>query len=186
MNRPSAKEAIADRPIGPVLHHAPTVCVLVGLPGAGKSTWLAQLPGSYVRASIDDLVQHVAQDQGRQFNDVFEEAFPRAESQMWATVYRAVELGLDVALDQTNLTRKARAAKLAAFPAEYQRIAVYFPVEVEVAIERVRQRAALGGHFVPDDVIRDMAMRLEPPERGEFDEVIVRPALVRARFELAI
>lgn len=52
------------------------------------------------------------------------------------------------------------------------------PVEVAIELNAIRKNK--GGHWVPEDVIREMAERLEAPFEPAFDEVIEIPFVLSA------
>ena len=78
----------------------------------------------------------------------------------------------DIVLDQTNLTKKSRARKMAQLPRAYKKYAVFFPVPEEV--EWKRRLSARPGKCIPQSVLDDMQRGLELPSVAEgFDEVMV-------------
>lgn len=153
----------------------PVVIMLVGLPCSGKSTWTrAHLP-KMVRISTDDHVLERSQATGIDYQEGLQKFYQEAEIKARLAMSDAIAANQDVVIDQANLTRSSRANKLAVFPAHYARIACFFEVPVEIAIERNAIRKNKGGHWVPEAVIREMAERLEAPFEPVFDEVIEIP-----------
>lgn len=156
------------------------VIMLVGLPCSGKSTWArAHLP-KMVRISTDDHVLERSQEVGIDYQEGLEKFYQEAEIKARLAMADAIATNQDVVIDQANLTRSSRANKLAMFPAHYARIACFFEVPVEVAIERNAIRKEEVGHWVPEAVIREMAERLEAPFEPVFDEVIEIPFVASA------
>jgi predicted kinase len=86
-------------------------------------------------------------------------------------VLEAIQVGADVVWDQTNISVKSRAPKLAVFPKEYKKVAVVFPTPG--AVELGRRLASRAGKNIPDYVMRSMIANLQPPSAREgFDKII--------------
>lgn len=131
--------------------------LLVGLPGSGKSTW-ARAQGLTVLSS-DEMRLLLSGDETNQ--SIHSKVF----GAMRYLLRKRVELGAGpTIIDATNLRRKDRkswlrfAAKLGA-----KVEAKYFDVPLEVALERNRGRQRV----VPEEVIRTMAARMQPPRIEE-------------------
>jgi predicted kinase len=135
----------------------PKVIVLVGLPGAGKSTW-ARAQGAAVLSS-DEMRLLLAGDEKDQT------IHARVFAAMRYLLRQRLELGAGpTILDATNLRRRDRKPWLklaAAFSAAAE--AVYFDVPLAVCLERNAARVRV----VPPEVIRAMHADLEPPTRAE-------------------
>ena len=138
--------------------------MLVGLPGSGKSTYLAKLGVTAI--SSDDIRRLLTDDATNQaiHRTVF------ALVRMF--VRRRLELGMPVTyVDATNLVPWERRPyiKLAElYGAEPG--AIFFDVPLEVCRERNRSRTRV----VPDEALERMAARLVPPAADEgFAQVTV-------------
>jgi predicted kinase len=153
------------------MSNSPTVYVLIGLPAAGKSTWVTQQDWASTcdLISTDLYVDRFAARTGHSYNQVFEAVMPRAIRLMMREVRRAQARGQDIIWDQTNLTRASRARKFRILP-EYRAVAVVFaPPEPE---EHARRLAARPGKQIPDTVLADMVQSYEAPEESEgFEEI---------------
>lgn len=131
--------------------------MLVGLPGSGKSSWLAQQ--RYAGLSSDEIRRWLADDPTDQ----------NIHRRVFATMRYLLRHRLELArprtfIDATNLTRKDRRpwikiAELHGAACE----AVFFDVPVEVCQERNRARSRV----VPESAIQEMARRLSPPSIEE-------------------
>lgn len=154
----------------------PTLHILVGLPGSGKSTWrhafVAENPDVCV-LSTDDRIDAWAQERGLTYT----EAFPQAPMKEFETAIReefqdAVASRRSVLVDRTNLSCKSRARFLSSLPKPYRRVAVVFDVPDDVLARRLDERARLTGKFIPEHVISTMKASFEMPDITEFDQII--------------
>jgi predicted kinase len=134
--------------------------VLVGLQGAGKSTFFRER-----FAATHALVSR----------DLFRNA-PRPARRQRALVEEAAARGRPVVVDNTSPTRADRAALIAlARELGLRPVCYFFPPDVRASI--ARNAAREGKARVPVVAILATAKRLEPPTRDEgFDQVFeVRP-----------
>lgn len=149
----------------------PTVYVLIGAQGAGKSTW--------ARANVDRLeAVLLASDEIR--NEIVESGqgsptngdlvFSRLEDRLRDLLAE----GRNVVVDATHALRAWRQREIAVARAAGARVvAVWFDVPLAAALARNRMKPDTenwGERIVPDPVVRDIHRRLEPPGRDEFDE----------------
>ena len=143
----------------------PVVYMMVGIPGSGKSTWIAKnQQDTWVVVSPDTLLE-------TQYNY---EWTPERAAEAWATSYqqfgRGLLVGQTMVWDATFTSPITRAAILhTAKGAGYRIEAIFCDTPIEVCIERNQKR---GREPVPESTIHRMAENLQPPTESEgFDYV---------------
>jgi predicted kinase len=155
----------------------------IGLPGAGKSTYFARK--GIVPLSSDLIRELLYDNAGDQRHPEWVFAVLRDLLR-----HRLAAGAQTTYIDATNLSRYFRRSFLQ-IAREFgcAAEALYFDVPLEVCLNRNRKRGnALAGadrdaRVVPEDVLRRMARRLEPPTREEgFSRiVVVRTAAKKSR-----
>jgi predicted kinase len=153
----------------------PTYTMLIGVPGAGKSSWLAKQAIDWtntVLASTDNIIEHRAHEQGKTYSEVFKKEIKAATREMARMIHDALDNGLNVIHDQTNVTVKSRADKLSMVPDTYRKVAVFFPTPPQA--ELARRLASRPGKMIPVNVVMGMVSQLEMPSEAEgFDHIKV-------------
>jgi hypothetical protein len=147
--------------------------MLIGVPAAGKTTWVKQnKDGNTLVASSDDFIERYADEHDKTYNDVFHSMIKKATQYAKEVAQQAYDLKMDLILDQTNLTRKSRAGKMVNVPKDYEKIAVYFPTPPsDIHKKRLDSRP---GKNIPAHIITSMISTLEPPNKDEgFNKIIV-------------
>jgi predicted kinase len=131
--------------------------ILIGLPGAGKSTFYRAHYPHYQHISKDTFPPHARDKQARQDREL------RA----------ALAAGRSVAVDNTNVTPGDRAAILA-IAREYGARVIAYYLEVSTREAVARNEGREGRAKVPKVAIFTAAKRLSPPSALEgFDELHV-------------
>jgi len=159
----------------------PWVMMLVGLPGSGKSTWIKNCQKDifeymgldFVVLSTDDYIEEKAKQEGKTYSEVFKKYIDEAGAHMFEELRSAIEDNRSVIWDQTNLTRKSRASKLAKFPKHYNKIAIVFCTSDEELERRLKERGEKTGKVISLEIIQSMKNQFELPSKDEgFDDVM--------------
>jgi predicted kinase len=149
-----------------------TICYqLIGVPGAGKSTWIKDQIWALglTVVSTDAFVEDYARAQGKTYSEVFKDYMPTAVNLMAEQVVRARELGHTVIWDQTSTTISSRTRKFNML-SNYEHIAVVFKTpDLDVLKKRLASRP---GKEIPWDVVQYMITNWEEPTLEEgFKEI---------------
>ena len=144
---------------------------LIGVPAAGKSTWINSQNwiGGMEYVSTDHHVHAYAKEQGKTYEEVFKDYMPTAVDLMAQEVVAARTAGRDVLWDQTSTTVKSRARKFNMLP-DYEHIAIVFRTPpAEELIRRLNNRP---GKEIPTHVVDSMIEGWEEPTEEEgFTEI---------------
>ena len=151
----------------------PTLYMLIGIPGSGKTTWIKNQnfnTDDTVIVSTDNIIEERAASKGMTYSDVFQDEIKSATAEMNNNLKNAIAQKKNIVWDQTNLTVKTRRSKLAQIPDEYQKIAVLLstPTKEELKI-RLDNRP---GKIIPNNILMGMISQLDPPSKLEgWDEI---------------
>jgi predicted kinase len=139
---------------------------LIGVPGSGKSTWVAnqEWKDNCYYISTDKHVEAYAEAHGKTYSEVFNDYMPTAVENMVEEVIRAREGGMDIIWDQTSTTIASRVKKFRMLP-DYEHIAVVF--ETPDRIELKRRLASRPGKIIPEVVVEGMLASFEIPTEEE-------------------
>jgi predicted kinase len=144
---------------------------LIGVPGAGKSTWIKNQDWALglTVVSTDAWVEDYARQEGKTYSEVFVDYMPEAVKLMAQQVVFAREYGHTVIWDQTSTTLASRARKFNMLP-DYEHIAVVFKTPEHK--ELMRRLMSRPGKEIPDHVIASMIASWEEPTVEEgFKEI---------------
>lgn len=145
--------------------------VLVGVPGSGKSTWVAEQEWAKdcVYISTDQYVEAYAKGLDKTYNEVFEEVMPDCVRLMTDAVVLARTRKQDIIWDQTSTTVNSRKKKFNMLP-NYYAIAVVFKTPARSELD-VRLSGRPGKH-IPKNVVDSMIAGWEEPTEEEgFKEI---------------
>jgi len=149
----------------------PTCYMLIGVPGSGKTTWVQKNHSNLAYASTDKYIDQFAAEAGKTYNDVFDATIKTATSRMLDDVSEFLMGHRDFVWDQTNLTKKSRATKMARlFEEDYQIVGVLFETPKNLK-ERLAGRP---GKTIPAHVMESMIKNFEMPTLREgFSKIII-------------
>jgi predicted kinase len=152
----------------PNLHYVPheeyrcTVTMMSGLPGSGKDTWLAKIQDDLPVVSLDDVREELGVEATENQGQVAQLARERCRELLRART--------SFAFNATNLLRQTRRRWIDLFADYNARIEmVYVEPPLSVILSQNKQRKCL----VPEDVIVELANKLEPPTWTETHGLIV-------------
>jgi predicted kinase len=144
---------------------------LIGVPGAGKSTWVKSQDWAKDCAivSTDNHVEQYAITEGKTYNEVFTDFMPTAVKLMADDVIKAREQNKDIIWDQTSTTVSSRRKKFNMLP-KYEHIAIVFNTPPREVLEI--RLASRPGKVIPQRVMTQMIEGFEfPTEEEGFKEI---------------
>lgn len=144
---------------------------LIGVPAAGKSTWIQNQDWAKdcAVASTDMWVELEAERVGKTYSEVFDEYMPKAVKLMANHVELARDKGMDIIWDQTSTTVKSRQRKFNMLP-DYEHIAVVFATPEPAELDR--RLNSRPGKNIPWNIMQGMIKHFEEPTLEEgFSEI---------------
>ena len=148
-----------------------TLRMTIGIQGSGKSTWARTFIDAnpeVVYVNPDTIWTSIGSITNRSLGGV-------VYSIAMKKTREALSIGKDVLVDATFAKRKWRKDFLKlADEHKAKKVAHWFTVDLNTAVDRVKSRASNGGMDVP---VKDIEMYSEflkntPPDNNEFDQVI--------------
>lgn len=155
----------------------PTLNMLAGPPGSGKSTKAHTLKVLYPDAiyiSLDEFVERYARWCGKTYNEVFQKAATAGAKRVKKLVQLAKDKKADIIWDQTNLNFKDRKKKADQF-LDYKKILHYTPklsLDVLLEINKTRERGAMDEKIIKD-MHRFYGLPFKAEELEYWDEIHV-------------
>lgn len=158
----------------------PNCIMLVGAPGVGKSTWCENLVLQWEKErkwendadynpcllSTDYYIERLAVMFDLTYNEAFQDVIKFAEKIMWRDAANASNDKVDVYVDRTNMSVKARKKFIDFFkPHGYTFDAIVF--ELPEKAEWERRLSSRPGKIIPQNVLDSMIKNFEMPSHEE-------------------
>lgn len=155
----------------------PTIEILCGVSGSGKSTYVKnRLESGYkgIVVSRDELVMKYGKGRTyhERWNSLDNKRHVMIEQELLGRFHSAIEMRESVMIDMMNLTREARQKWLGKLPDAYRRIIRVMDTSKEDIYERNRGQSKR--KFIPLEDLESMLERFEYPQDYEADEIIVQ------------
>jgi predicted kinase len=144
---------------------------LIGVPAAGKSTWISNQDWAKDMPVVctDSFVEAYAKEQGKTYSEVFDDYMPIAVKLMVNQALICQANNLDLIWDQTSTTIASRARKFNTLP-KYEHIAVVFRTPERAELDR--RLASRPGKVIPQYVVDQMIDGWQEPTEDEgFTEI---------------
>jgi len=153
----------------------PTLYMMVGVPGSGKSTWINSQDFDYkstIILSTDNYIDKIAMLTDSTYSSVYHSEIKNADKNLKESLALAIKNGYDIVWDQTNPSVKVRRKKLNKIPAHYKKVAVCIPLlDKEELMKRIRSRKH---KYISSTLLTSMIDSFTIPTLDEgFDEVII-------------
>lgn len=150
----------------------PSLVLLVGLPGSGKSTYRSKIVDKLnnpVIASSDDIIDDLCEKAGITYSEGFHQFIKTANKIFRNDVEDAIKNGNDLIIDRTNMTEKSRKPFIEmAQKSGYNEIIAYvFVVPDSELRRRLNSRAEEIGKNIPNDVLKRMTNSYTAPSKQE-------------------
>jgi len=124
----------------------PTIVLLCGGPASGKSSWVKRAINessklkTYKVLSTDNWLDNKAKELGKNYVEIFNEYMSIALKHFIEDLYSSISNGENLIIDQTNINSYSRFKKMKLCK-KYNKVAVYFELELNDAIQRNCNRA---------------------------------------------
>ncbi len=156
----------------------PTITLMVGIPGSGKSFWVRHNAHDLTVISSDNLLELWAAEHGKTYSEAWGEPglLKEIDKQMKADLALSLSKNEHIIVDRTNVSKGSRNKILSQVPKNYLRFAAVFKAARDVVDRRLDMRAKHTGKIIPPFVVDEMQKNYEPPT-DEFDEIFVNDSI---------
>ena len=147
------------------------VLMMIGLPACGKTTIRDSfVDGNVVYISSDDMLESIARNLGKTYDDVFQDNIKDVESKMWSFFDAALaDDGVDtIVIDRTNLSPKSRARFLQKCKGCNVEAFVFHPPRGPAELEEWNRRLeSRKGKTIPRNILDSMFRSFKFPTKEE-------------------
>ena len=144
--------------------------MMIGLPGAGKSTWVNNADelwedDSLYVVSTDNVIDKISIEYGFTYDETFTQLISFAQKVFDSDFEWCIKEERTIVIDRTNTTPKIRKTFIDKLTeAGYEVHAVFFTIDIATQERRLAQRE---GKHIPDFVLRKMRGGLVSPSIEE-------------------
>jgi len=142
--------------------------ILIGVPAAGKSTWVQrEFQGECHVLSTDNIIEELADAMGKTYDEIFSDYIKVAEKMFWEDFDRHISEGYSpIVIDRTNMSVKSRARIFNRLQQWHKRhgyriTGVVFSTPEQT--EHERRLASRPGKTIPKHVVESMIDSYETP-----------------------
>ena len=155
----------------------PTLWILIGPPGVGKSFWTRKNAANAVVASSDDIIMRMsaeARNGEANYAEDFSKFIGPAGKEYDALVRDTLAAGKDLVIDRTNMNAKSRRGPIAQAGDRYTKIAVVFIVnDVEHKRRLAQREKEPGNKRIGAHIVASMQANYQRPTLDEgFDKIV--------------
>lgn len=148
----------------------PTCYIMVGLPGAGKSTFINNKLNNIKVHSSDNIIEDFAKAENKTYNDVFSDYIGQATAIFKQNVKDSIQNNETFIVDRTNLTKKSRRSIISQLPKSYEVVAIVIEVTSYQLQQNLNNRS---NKTIPPSVIENFKNIFEFPTFEEgFDRIV--------------
>lgn len=157
------------------ISNRPTITLLVGPPGIGKSTWLdnnlEKLGDNLPVLSTDEVLEHYAQKNRITYQQAHQAFFEEAVSEFEENIKHHIYGKQSFVIDRTNMNIMGRKRLLTPLGNEWLKVGICFEYDKKTVVERLERREKKTGKNIPETAVQTIIDNSKPPGK-EFDIII--------------